>query len=131
MFHRRNKRKQKRQKKYVKLDGSVYVTCTSNNTKLTLTDIEGAPLSWSSGGLVGFKGSKRSTSYAAQLAAEVLGKKAFDSGIKNVTLFFKGMGKGRFSVPKGLKSSGLKIQKIVDKTPMPHNGCRPPKKRRI
>ena len=126
----KKKRRRQKKKKYIKLN-SVYVMCTSNNTKITLTDPSGKPLGWSSGGSVGFKGSKRSTSYAAQLAAEVIGEKAYYLGIKNVRILFKGMGKGRFSVPKGLKSSGLKVRTIIDNTPVPHNGCRPPKKRRV
>ena len=105
--------------------------CTSNNTKITVTDSEGKTLVWASGGSVGFKGSKRSTSYAAQATAEIVGEKAYKVGIRNIQVRLKGIGKGRFSVAKGLRSAGLRIQSISDVTPLPHNGCRPPKKRRI
>jgi small subunit ribosomal protein S11 len=129
-MYKKKRRRRLKKRKYIRLN-SIYVMCTSNNTKITLTDTEGKPLGWSSGGSVGFKGSKRSTSYAAQLAAEVIGEKAYYLGIRDIRILFKGMGKGRFSVPKGLKSSGLKIKTIIDNTPVPHNGCRPPKKRRV
>jgi|TARA_B100001173_G_C15902781_1_gene510600 small subunit ribosomal protein S11 len=109
----------------------AHAYCTSNNTKITVTDSEGKTLVWASGGSVGFKGSKRSTSYAAQATAEIVGEKAYKVGIRNIQVRLKGIGKGRFSVAKGLRSAGLRIQSISDVTPLPHNGCRPPKKRRI
>ena len=109
----------------------VHAYCTSNNTKITVTDNEGKTLVWASGGSVGFKGSKRSTSYAAQATAEIVGEKAYKIGIRNVQIRLKGIGKGRFSVAKGIRSTGLRIQSITDVTPLPHNGCRPPKKRRV
>ena len=109
----------------------AHAYCTSNNTKITVTDSEGKTLVWASGGSVGFKGSKRSTSYAAQATAEIVGEKAYKVGIRNIQVRLKGIGKGRFSVAKGLRSAGLRIQSIADVTPLAHNGCRPPKKRRI
>jgi small subunit ribosomal protein S11 len=109
----------------------AHVNSSFNNTVITITDIQGNAISWSSSGSMGFKGSRKSTPYAAQLAAEVIGEKAYYLGIRDIRILFKGMGKGRFSVPKGLKSSGLKIKTIIDNTPVPHNGCRPPKKRRV
>ena len=109
----------------------VHAYCTSNNTKITITDSEGRTLVWASGGSAGFKGSKRSTSYAAQATAEMVGEKAYKIGIRNVQVRLKGIGKGRFSVAKGLRSTGLRVQSIADATPLPHNGCRPPKKRRV
>ena len=109
----------------------VHAYCTSNNTKIPVTDNEGKTLVWASGGSVGFKGSKRSTSYAAQATAEIVGEKAYKIGIRNVQIRLKGIGKGRFSVAKGIRSTGLRIQSITDVTPLPHNGCRPPKKRRV
>jgi small subunit ribosomal protein S11 len=109
----------------------AHAYCTSNNTKITVTDSEGKTLFWASGGSIGFKGSKRSTSYAAQATAEIVGEKAYKVGIRNIQVRLKGIGKGRFSVAKGLKSAGLRIQSISDVTPLPHNGCRPPKKRRV
>jgi small subunit ribosomal protein S11 len=116
------------------LDSAVNIAhayCTSNNTKITVTDSEGKTLVWASGGSAGFKGSKRSTSYAAQATAEIAGEKAYKIGVRNVQIRLKGIGKGRFSVAKGLRSAGLRIQSIADVTPLAHNGCRPPKKRRI
>lgn len=109
----------------------AHAYCTSNNTKITVTNNEGKTLVWASGGSVGFKGSKRSTSYAAQATAEIVGEKAYRLGIRNIQVRLKGIGKGRFSVAKGLKSAGLRIESISDVTPLPHNGCRPPKKRRV
>ena len=116
------------------LDSTINIAhayCTSNNTKITVSDSEGNVLVWASSGSAGFKGSKRSTSYAAQATAEIVGEKAYKLGVRNVQIRLKGIGKGRFSVTKGLRSSGLRIQSITDVTPLPHNGCRPPKKRRI
>jgi len=109
----------------------AHAYCTSNNTKITVTDGEGKTLIWASGGSAGFKGSKRSTSYAAQATAEIAGGKAYKIGVRSIQVRLKGIGKGRFSVAKGLRSAGLRIESIADVTPLPHNGCRPPKKRRV
>jgi small subunit ribosomal protein S11 len=111
--------------------GVAHVYCSSNNTKITLTNTAGDTLMWASGGLGGTKGTKRSTSYAAQAAAEIVGEKAYKTGIRNIQIKLKGIGKGRFTVAKGLKSAGLQIQSVSDVTPLPQNGCRPPKKRRV
>jgi small subunit ribosomal protein S11 len=122
--------KEKEKKKDPSL-GIAYAHCTSNNTKVTITNEEGDVLAWSSGGLIGFKGSKRSTSYAAQAASENVGEQVYKKGIRKVHVLLKGIGRGRFAIAKGLRSTGLKVYSISDNTPLPHNGCRPSKRRRI
>ena len=109
----------------------VYVQLTSNNTILTLTDPEGKTLAWSSCGSAGFKGGRKNTAYAAQTAADSLAKKAHKLGVSTVRVILKGLGKGRDMAVRGLVMGGLKISRLEDRTPVPHNGCRPPKKRRI
>ena len=111
--------------------GIAYINSTFNNTIITITDLNGNTISWSSSGNKGFKGSRKSTPFAAQLAAEEAGKKAIEHGMKNVEVIIKGPGSGRESAIRALGSSGLSVTIIKDITPIPHNGCRPPKRRRV
>jgi small subunit ribosomal protein S11 len=113
------------------LKGKVYIHSTSNNTIITVTDLKGNTISWSSSGSVGFKGSRRSTSYAAQLASIEAGTKARQKGISSIFVYVKGFGDGRESSIRGLKSSSLEIMSISDITPIPYNGCKSRKKRRL
>ena len=110
--------------------GKIHVSCSYTNTHMTLTDKQGNALAWSSAGLLGFKGTKKSTSYAASKVAEVLAKKAQAMGVKEVEVLIKGIGSGRRSVLKILPNFGFQISAIKDVTPIPHNGCRPRKPRR-
>lgn len=114
-----------------KVSGIAYIHSSFNNTIVTITDSLGNTVAWSSGGSVGFKGSRRSTAFAAQQAAESVGRQAVERGFSNVDLFLKGIGKGRYTAAKGLRAAGLEIKSITDNTPLAHNGCRPRKKRRI
>ena len=109
----------------------VHVNSSFNNTMVTITDVQGNTIAWSSSGLMGFKGSRKSTPYAAQLAAEDAGKKASEHGLKNVDVEVSGPGSGRESALRALQSIGFTITSIRDVTPIPHNGCRPPKRRRV
>jgi len=111
--------------------GEAYIQSSFNNTIITITDPQGNVVSWSSGGVVGFKGSRKSTPFAAQLAAENAAKKAMENGLKTVDVYIKGPGAGREAALRALQSAGLKIHLIRDVTPIPHNGCRPPKRRRV
>ena len=124
---------QRKKKKKVLMsdEGMAHIKATFNNTIITLTDINGNVISWASAGALGFKGSRKSTPFAAQVAAEAAGKAAQEYGVKNVEVRIKGPGPGRESSVRALNSIGLKITAIEDVTPVPHNGCRPPKKRRI
>ncbi len=112
-------------------DGVAHVHASFNNTIITITDRQGNALSWASSGGQGFKGSRKSTPFAAQVAAEVAGRAAQEQGIKNLDVKIKGPGPGRESSVRALNALGIKITAITDVTPIPHNGCRPPKKRRI
>jgi small subunit ribosomal protein S11 len=107
------------------------INSTFNNTIITITNKEGDTISWASGGMVGMKGARKSTPFAAQLAAEKAGKQALDLGVRKVEVFVKGPGEGREPAIRALQSVGLEILSIKDVTPIPHNGCRPPKKRRV
>ena len=120
----------KREKKNVPF-GQAYVSSTFNNTTITLTDPSGAVLSWASAGTVGFKGSRKSTPYAAGLAAENAARKAMEHGLRQVEVQVKGPGSGREAAIRSLQASGLQVTSIRDVTPMPHNGCRAPKRRRV
>ena len=120
----------KRVKKNVER-GQAHIQASFNNTIVTLTDTQGNALSWASAGGLGFKGSKKSTPYAAQLAAETATKAALIHGLKFVDVFVKGPGTGREAAIRALESNGLKVTSIMDVTPIPHNGCRPPKRRRV
>ena len=123
-------RKKKRERKNVER-GQAHIQSTFNNTLVTLTDMEGNALSWSSAGSNGFKGSRKSTPFAAQTAAEVAAKAAMEHGLKTVEVYVKGPGSGREAAIRALQTAGLNITMIKDVTPIPHNGCRPPKKRRV
>jgi small subunit ribosomal protein S11 len=111
--------------------GCAYIHSTHNNTLITITNSSGDTLTWSSSGAAGFKKSKRSTSYAAQAAAELAAKKAIEIGLESVKIFIKGLGEGRESAIRGIQSAGLSVTLITDTTSIPHNGCRLPKRRRI
>ena len=111
--------------------GAAHIQSTFNNTIVTLTDVNGNALSWASAGEMGFRGSRKSTPYAAQTAAETAAKAAIEHGLKTVEVFVKGPGQGRESAIRALQTAGLEIVSIKDVTPIPHNGCRPPKRRRV
>jgi small subunit ribosomal protein S11 len=120
----------KREKKSVS-NGKAYIQSTFNNTIVTLTDPQGNVLSWGTAGSSGFKGSRKGTPYAAQLAAHEAARKAMEQGLRQIEVFVKGPGSGREAAIRSLQSSGLYITIIRDVTPVPHNGCRPPKRRRV
>jgi small subunit ribosomal protein S11 len=111
--------------------GEAHIRATFNNTIITITDAGGNTISWASAGELGFKGSRKSTPYAAQMAAEAAAKLAMDHGMKTVEVYVKGPGSGRESAIRALQAVGLEINMIKDVTPIPHNGCRPPKRRRV
>ena len=122
--------KKRRERKNIE-KGSAHIRATFNNTIVTITDVAGNAVSWASAGELGFKGSRKSTPYAAQMAAETAAKAAIDHGMKTVEVFVKGPGAGRESAIRALQATGLDISLIKDVTPIPHNGCRPPKRRRV
>jgi len=122
--------RKKKEKRGV-LEGAAHIQSTFNNTIVTISDKNGNAVSWSSAGLLGFKGSKKSTPFAAQLAAESAAKKAIEQGMKMIEVFVKGPGSGREAAIRSLQAAGLEITMIRDVTPIPHNGCRPPKRRRV
>jgi small subunit ribosomal protein S11 len=124
------KPRKKKVKKNVQT-GVAHIQSTFNNTIITITDVGGAALSWASSGQQGFKGSRKSTPFAAQMAAEECAKKAMDHGVRTIGVYVKGPGAGRESALRALQAAGLKITMIRDVTPIPHNGCRPPKRRRV
>ena len=111
-------------------EGVVHIGATFNNTIVTITDKDGNTISWASAGALGFKGSKKSTPFAAGMAAEQAGKAAFDMGMRKVEVFVKGLGPGRETAIRSLQTAGLEVTGITDVTPIPHNGCRPPKRPR-
>ena len=121
----------KRKAKKAVSEGVVHIHSTFNNTIVTITDSQGATLSWASAGTVGFKGSRKGTPFAAQLAAENAARKAQEYGMRSVQVYVKGPGAGRESAVRALATAGIEVRSIKDKTPIPHNGCRPPKKRRV
>ncbi|APS00412.1 30S ribosomal protein S11 [Pajaroellobacter abortibovis] len=121
----------KRKAKKNVAEGIAHIYSTFNNTEVTITDVYGDTISWSSAGTRGFKGSRKSTPFAAQLAAEDAARKAMDHGMRSVAVFVKGPGAGRESALRALQSVGFRITLIRDVTPVPHNGCRPPKRRRV
>ena len=123
-------RKKKRERKNIE-KGQAHIQSTFNNTLVTLTDSNGNALAWSSAGSLGFKGSRKSTPFAAQMAAETATKAAMEHGLKTVEVFVKGPGAGREAAIRALQAAGLEITMIKDITPIPHNGCRPPKRRRV
>jgi small subunit ribosomal protein S11 len=124
--------KKKIKKKTVSdVHGKAFIRATFNNVQVTITDMYGNTLCWSTAGKNGFRGSKKNTPYAAQVSAEKPAKDAFDMGLRKVDVFVKGPGSGREAAIRALSSAGLEIHTIIDKTPIPHNGCRPPKRRRV
>ena len=126
-----NTKATKKRKVIIESVGEAHVTASFNNIIISLTNKKGDVISWSSAGKMGFRGSKKNTPYAAQVAAEAAGKAAQEFGVKNIEVRIKGPGPGRESSVRALNALGLKITSIQDVTPVPHNGCRPPKKRRI
>lgn len=122
--------RKRRERKNIE-SGAVHIQSTFNNTIVTITDVQGNALSWASAGGLGFRGSKKSTPFAAQTAAEVAAKAAMEHGLKTVEVFVKGPGSGREAAIRALQSAGLEVRLIKDVTPIPHNGCRPPKRRRV
>ncbi len=125
-----NTRLRRREKKNIS-SGIAHVSATFNNTKITITDVQGNTIAWASAGGQGFKGSRKSTPYAAQLAAEDAGRKAQEHGVRTLEVNVKGPGSGRESALRALQTVGFTITAIRDVTPIPHNGCRPPKRRRV
>ncbi|MGC8778655.1 MAG: 30S ribosomal protein S11 [Candidatus Caldatribacteriaceae bacterium] len=123
--------KKKRREKRVVREGVAHIKSTFNNTLVSITDRQGNVLSWASAGTSGFKGTKKGTPFAAQLAAEQAAKKAMDQGVREVEVLVKGPGPGRETAIRALQAAGLIINSIKDVTPIPHNGCRPPKQRRV
>ncbi|MCL2159621.1 MAG: 30S ribosomal protein S11 [Oscillospiraceae bacterium] len=122
--------KRRRERKNIE-KGAAHIRSTFNNTIVTISDVGGNVISWASGGEMGFKGSRKSTPFAAQQAADAAAKAAMEHGLKTVEVYVKGPGQGRESAIRSLQSAGLEIIMIKDVTPIPHNGCRPPKRRRI
>ena len=120
-----------RRKKVVDSEGMAHIKATFNNTIITMTDMAGGTVAWASAGTAGFNGSKKSTPFAATIAAESAGREAFSAGMRRVHVRVQGPGSGRESAIQALQSAGLTIRSIRDVTPIPHNGCRPPKKRRV
>ena len=127
----RRARGARKKKEQVDPQGMAHIKATFNNTKITLSDSKGNTISWASGGRVGFKGSRKNTPFAAQMAAETAAKEAMEVGLRKVDVEVKGPGAGREAAIRSLQASGLEIMSIKDVTPIPHNGCRPPKKRRV
>jgi small subunit ribosomal protein S11 len=123
-------RKGKKQRRVV-AHGQAHIHATFNNTIVTITDEQGNALTWGSAGMSGFKGSRKSTPYAARMAAQAATKNAIDMGMQEVDVFVKGPGPGREAAIRAIQASGMRVRKIADVTPIPHNGCRPPKKRRV
>lgn len=130
MAERRRRQSRGSERKHVPV-GRAYIQSTFNNTLVTLTDLNGNVLSWSSSGSSGFKGSRKSTPYASQLAAESAVRKGMEHGLRQVDVYVKGAGSGREAAIRSLQAAGLTITSIRDVTPIPHNGCRPPKRRRV
>ena len=123
-------RARKKEKKNIVV-GVAHVAATFNNTIVTITDAQGNAISWSSAGMMGFKGSRKSTPFAAQMAAEGAGRKAMEHGMRTIEILVRGPGSGRESALRALQAVGLAVTSIRDVTPIPHNGCRPPKRRRV
>jgi small subunit ribosomal protein S11 len=123
-------RTRRRERKNIPV-GRAYIQSTFNNTVITLTDLRGNVISWASAGTVGFKGSRKSTPYAAQVAADNAARRAMDHGLRQVEVLVRGPGSGREAAIRSLQGAGLQVSSIRDVTPIPHNGCRPPKRRRV
>jgi small subunit ribosomal protein S11 len=126
-----NRRRAKRRVKRNVPRGQAHIHATFNNTIVTITDMQGNVINWSSGGMVGFRGSRKSTPFAAGQAARQVARKAMDDGMVEVDVFVKGPGPGREAAIRSIQAAGLKVRSITDVTPIPHNGCRPPKRRRV
>ena len=124
-------KKPKKRERKVGVNGIAHVQASFNNTIVTITDADGAVITWASAGKVGFKGSRKSTPFAAQVAAEASAREAINQGLKRVEVWVKGPGAGREAAIRSLQAAGLEISAIKDVTPIPHNGCRPPKRRRV
>ena len=122
--------KRRRERKVIE-KGAAHIRSSFNNTMVTITDLNGNAISWASSGGLGFRGSRKSTPYAAQMVAETAAKAAMEHGLKTVEVYVKGPGQGRESAIRALQSAGLEVNMIKDVTPIPHNGCRPPKRRRV
>ncbi|ARI75372.1 30S ribosomal protein S11 [Halobacillus mangrovi] len=131
MARKGNTRSRKRRVKKNIETGMAHIRSTFNNTIVTITDVQGNVISWSSAGALGFKGSRKSTPFAAQMASEAAAKDAMDNGMKSLEVTVKGPGAGREAAIRSLQAAGLEITAIRDVTPVPHNGCRPPKRRRV
>ncbi|NLJ17004.1 MAG: 30S ribosomal protein S11 [Clostridiales bacterium] len=127
---KKNVVRRRRERKNIE-NGSVHIQSTFNNTIVTVTDLQGNAISWASAGALNFRGSKKSTPFAAQSAAETAAKAAVEHGLKTVEVYVKGPGSGREAAIRALQSAGLEVRMIKDVTPIPHNGCRPPKRRRV
>lgn len=127
----KTKTAQKKRKVIVESNGEAHVTASFNNIIISLTNKKGDLISWSSAGKMGFRGSKKNTPYAAQLAAEDASKGAHEAGLRKVKVYVKGPGNGRESAIRSIHNAGIEVTEIIDVTPMPHNGCRPPKRRRV
>ena len=121
----------KKRKVIVESTGEAHISATFNNIIISLTNKKGEVVSWSSAGKMGFRGSKKNTPYAAQMAAEDCSKVALEAGLKKVKVYVKGPGNGRESAIRSIHNTGIEVTEIIDVTPMPHNGCRPPKRRRV
>jgi len=126
-----NTKSAKKRKVIVESNGEAHIVSSFNNIIISLTNKNGDVISWSSAGKMGFRGSKKNTPYAAQVAAEECAKVAHESGLRKVKVFVKGPGNGRESAIRSLHNSGIEVTEIIDVTPLPHNGCRPPKRRRV
>ena len=127
----KNAKVSKKRKVVVESVGEAHVSATFNNVIISLTNKKGDVIAWSSAGKMGFRGSKKNTPYAAQVAAEDAAKVAFDAGLKKVKVYVEGPGNGRESAIRTIHNAGIEVTEIIDVTPLPHNGCRPPKKRRV
>lgn len=123
--------KKVKKRTHIDSNGDVHIKATFNNVQITITDIYGNTISWSSAGRNAFKGSRKNTPFAAQVTAEAAAKEAYDLGLRRVDVYIKGPGSGREAAIRALNTAGLQINSIKDVTPIPHNGCRPPKKRRV
>jgi small subunit ribosomal protein S11 len=130
LVKKKGTRPKRRERKNIER-GVAHIRSTFNNTIISITDVNGNNISWSSAGNIGFKGSRKSTPFAAQLAAESAAKVAMDHGMRSVEVFVKGPGAGREAAIRSLQAAGLEVNAIKDVTPIPHNGCRPPKRRRV
>ncbi len=131
MVAKKVRRSRKRRERKNIERGAAHIQSTFNNTIVTITDVAGNAISWASAGGLGFRGSRKSTPYAAQMAAEAAASAAMEHGLKSIEVFVKGPGSGREAAIRSLQAAGLEISSIKDVTPVPHNGCRPPKRRRV